>query len=555
MLKTANFKNFGPLIFISIFEFVIFAIQAPFDLEPLHDGLAFAMATATANDLLPNRDFFAQYGPLSPFIFGSVLKVFGHYMLVLRIFTAILLTVTGCIFFLILKRFISVKSACLLSITWAVSSPLYINLNTDLPWASVVTTLFSISILYLLALIKDKNLHFRSMKLCIFLISLILILSVLTRPQLLLTILFISFLFIFDKKNTELLEIRKLMISSLVSISVLLGILLVKLGIALPWFEQSFLWPVKEYLLSRTAVDKSKLVDLSLYLLFPLYFFLYKIFEFYFKKTPKFYILFLLGLPSIILITFIQNIEVEHKSFLNYRYLIVYFCQNIFLIFGYSAAIAILVQMFKLLFKPETSYYEKFSIIIGLSALLQLYPIHDQLHLWWLTPVLIASVASKLNTMEKYFLNSVVSRFQLLSSLLILGSLINIFIYVNSSRIAYESKLLSGMRGDEISVNVIDSTLIALNSLPTNSKIGFDCRASFYSVFDGTFNPELRKVGENWEPTNNMALDMNSYDYIFVCWLQNENDKIKIYDNQGSLVFRVDFGNGLSNRIYRNKIT
>ena len=185
MLKTANFKNFGPLIFISIFEFVIFAIQAPFDLEPLHDGLAFAMATATANDLLPNRDFFAQYGPLSPFIFGSVLKVFGHYMLVLRIFTAILLTVTGCIFFLILKRFISVKSACLLSITWAVSSPLYINLNTDLPWASVVTTLFSISILYLLALIKDKNLHFRSMKLCIFLISLILILSVLTRPQLL----------------------------------------------------------------------------------------------------------------------------------------------------------------------------------------------------------------------------------------------------------------------------------------------------------------------------------------------------------------------------------
>jgi hypothetical protein len=168
--------------------------------------------------------------------------------------------------------------------------------------------------------------------------------------------------------------------------------------------------------------------------------------------------------------------------------------------------------------------------------------------------VLIASVASKLNTIEKYFLNSIVSRFQLLSSLLILGSLINIFIYVNSSRIAYESKLLSGMRGDEISVNVIDSTLIALNSLPTNSKIGFDCRASFYSVFDGTFNPELRKVGENWEPTNNMALDMRSYDYIFVCWLQNENDKIKIYDNQGSLVFRVDFGNGLSNRIYRKKI-
>ena len=57
--KKQHSNKFLGIVFI--IEFIIFALQAPFDPDPHHDGLSYAMAIASKDGYLPNRDFFAQY--------------------------------------------------------------------------------------------------------------------------------------------------------------------------------------------------------------------------------------------------------------------------------------------------------------------------------------------------------------------------------------------------------------------------------------------------------------------------------------------------------------
>lgn len=556
MSKTTYFKKFSPVILISLIELVVFAIQAPFEMEPLHDGLAFAMATATTQDLLPNKDFFAQYGPIAPLIFGSVLKLFGNIVLILRLMTAITLTIIGTFLFLVLKRFISLKSAFLLSLTWAVTAPIYLELNTNLPWATVLTSLFSIMIIYTLILMKSNVLYGKKFHAQFSLVAILLILCLLTRPQLVTNFLLIILVATYCAKNAELFRFRNVLALNILGFSLIAGFILFTLGIAKPWIEQSFIWSIKYYAIQNSSTfDKARIVDLLLYFLFPLYFLFFWVIQIYVNKFRRYMVIEVVGFFAIIIMSYIQNVKIENKSFLNINYLFVYFCQNFFSILGYSAAVAILFYSYKSIFNKKLSIFDKVINIIGLSTIFQFYPVHDQLHLWWLTPVMLASIASRFNTLEVFRIRIVEHKFQVLSYFIILGSMINIFTYVTAPRLSYESNLLKGMSGERTAVVLMDKTLKALNELPTDARIGFDCPAAFYSVFDGRFIPQKRNM-VNWEPNKgNLIFDFDHYDYIFVCWIKDNDPKITYYSKGSQVIFRAELPNGLSNRIYTKPIS
>jgi hypothetical protein len=109
--------------------------------DPHHDGVQFAAAVGVADGLKIQSQVFEQYGPVSAWIQGITLKVFGSTLLNLRIENALLLTLAGLlllrIFFILnIPKSVSVL-ACLV---WAVSCPVssvYPGAFGFWPWSSV----------------------------------------------------------------------------------------------------------------------------------------------------------------------------------------------------------------------------------------------------------------------------------------------------------------------------------------------------------------------------------------------------------------------------------
>ena len=90
LTKTKN--QFTDVIFIT-FVAAVFLIQARLDPDVHHDGIAFTAALANSTGLKPNLDYFSQYGPVAPIVQGLFLDIFGARLIVLRILTALMLTI------------------------------------------------------------------------------------------------------------------------------------------------------------------------------------------------------------------------------------------------------------------------------------------------------------------------------------------------------------------------------------------------------------------------------------------------------------------------------
>lgn len=68
---------------------LLFVWFARFDPDPQHDGTQVGSAIGVAEGLHVHGEVFSQYGPISPWINGLLMSVFGHKLLVIRISTAV----------------------------------------------------------------------------------------------------------------------------------------------------------------------------------------------------------------------------------------------------------------------------------------------------------------------------------------------------------------------------------------------------------------------------------------------------------------------------------
>ena len=552
--KQHNYKFLG-LVFI--IEFIIFALQAPFDLDPHHDGLSYAMAIASKEGYLPNRDFFAQYGPLTPYIFGFVLKLFGTDLLFLRLFTSLLLALTGTVLFAILKRRLLNVTSLLITLAWAVTSPIYLNLNTNLPWATVITSLMLILSINFLQLLESQNIVSKKFKLITFALCFLLIFGFLGRQQLIFVFLFVPILLIWEPNSYRVKYFRKLVLIYSMAIACFLGFIFLSTGLLIPWLKECVLFALK-YSLTMTWANpqdalKAKIVDLALYLLFPGYVFFYFLAIKFSNRIRSQWVYILITMTFFGAILAIQAITIaaSDKSFLNPYYIAIYFSQNTFMISGYLSAGAIIGVLFRFFRRHTISIFEKLSIFIGITALLQLYPVHDPLHIWWLTPVMLSSIVAKLSKFEIFAKPYIRIRFEIFTFFTILTSFAILFNYLNFSRVEFKSPILQGIYAEASFVESVDATLFALNRLPINSKIAFDCQDALYSVYDGTFNPQSRNI-VNWEPKiYEHEFNLKKYNYVFVCYINPNDLRIRNYNTNAKLVYQYDFNENSSNRIYK----
>jgi hypothetical protein len=79
--------------------FLVFRPFAPLGVDPHHDGVVFTTANGVSRGLDVSGDVFTQYGPVSAWIQGIVLRVFGGGLLTIRVASMLVLALTAGLFY------------------------------------------------------------------------------------------------------------------------------------------------------------------------------------------------------------------------------------------------------------------------------------------------------------------------------------------------------------------------------------------------------------------------------------------------------------------------
>ena len=186
-----------------------------------------------------------------------------------------------------------------------------------------------------------------------------------------------------------------------------------------------------------------------------------------------------------------------------------------------------------------------FLLLSGLSVLPQLYPLHDQVHLWYITPMLVVGC---LPFVSKFL--SVHNGSKLwVSVLLIVSSTLSTFVVFRDfqkPRLEYTNIAMQGLLGLPKDVLKIDQEMKFLEDYSTTQLIGFDCQDGMYAGAGKRYSSN-DPMFVNWGPERNYAiLDSLS---IFGCkkneeqlqrYLSNGFDLEKIwYDSEGLFDFML----------------
>jgi hypothetical protein len=167
---------------------------------------------------------------------------------------------------------------------------------------------------------------------------------------------------------------------------------------------------------------------------------------------------------------------------------------------------------------------------VGITSLLfafsQLYPAWDPAHIWWVFPIIAVSFA--VNS-RKTFIDQVFLRFHSLIVAMVVIGFFSSATYLVQERHYFSVPVLNGMKSEPIAMNSIESSLVALNALKSDSSIiKFDCPDALYAVSDSTVQ-KLSRDFINWGPTLDLA--ETKYDYVFVCNKDRDYFQQKYSDN------------------------
>ena len=173
--------NAGLSAVVFIISLLFFALLAPLDPDPHHDGYQFAVALAVSEGAIPHVDVFSQYGPVTAEVQGLLLRLTDPTILSLRYFNAVLLALIAVTSLLLAKRLkLSNFSAALVSLAWVALCPaagVYSDALQLWPWSAVLFTLNA----QILLLLLFRGLQKSSSSLIWFLVGFLLILSIWIR--------------------------------------------------------------------------------------------------------------------------------------------------------------------------------------------------------------------------------------------------------------------------------------------------------------------------------------------------------------------------------------
>lgn len=391
MLTSKN-KEIALSILIKFGVGVYLAILTPFQGDPHHDGYILGSAAAVADGLPVHSGAFSQYGPVTPWIAGSFLKLTSISVLNLRVLSAIL----TFLIYLSLERTLkkldfSKSTARLVSISW-----ILINHVTSTAfdgafflWPSLVSTLLLLLSLNLVL----ESIEKKYCRILLFLSGTLIAFAFFTRIQSILVVIILISLSLLLRQ-----QFKNVMV---ITLGVSVGIISVlsymtNLGAFPDYWDQVIRWPASAYP-SLGSGNNYNRFQFFLYLTLPfaclIYFWLAE--KFLLNKRGLKFLVSLLFLGVIIFVISKLSGELLDSDENTYVRLIVGDQLNriifwpIYLCFLGTFALAILALIPKFRRVEFDNSKSIYVTSFGLSVTPQIFPQADIAHLWWIAPLLI----------------------------------------------------------------------------------------------------------------------------------------------------------------------
>jgi hypothetical protein len=544
---------------LATLDLLILLPQAKFDPDPHHDGVMFAAAVAVSEGKVPNRDVFAQYGPLAPLLQGKILEIFGVHLLVLRISTALLLTMTALLVFGLLRNRVGFKIAFLIQLLWVISYP-KLPLPPLMPWASVICTLL---LLLSWATWKSSyalNLQPNKKRVLYFASGLAFSLAIFVRIQILL---FVSIIVIFlafklVKRDTKYRNSVFFIYGSCVVVFSFIYWMFMKESLG-DFFEQCISWPREFYgqtYLPTTIFTKDGFIYWSTWYYYPFFFFLLLMLfrhandswlENLALSRFKTYGIWAVLTFATVSVSFFSFFDVEEKSYLNPILQLQWLIEKVHLGFFYFLATLGFIKVASSFFRSKRTL-GFFEIVITAAAIAQLYPGSDPIHLWWIIPILLVVVLPEFLGIRQTSINYR-GAVQLLLIFSIMVSSLNLVNLYSKHRVSFSpDSVLSGMQAPPSEAKFIGESLELLEQYSLTEKIAFDCADGLYATSGGGYLPKS-KYFVNWGPVHATKLGQGSV--VFVCRMSYEDMRRKYPSDEFRILHTVSTSSGRENYILK----
>jgi hypothetical protein len=439
-------------------------VRIPFDPNPHHDGLMYTAAVASSRGLVTHRDFFSQYGPLTPFVHGLWFNVAPNTILSLRFFNALLLSLSAFLIFQILKLKTGSKSAFLIALIWSASSPEI--LPAGLPWPTVVSSFILLITIYS-AEHSKKDLSASA----IYLLGGMIALSTFTRlHNLSIPVLVV----IFGLLTKQYRVIRDFTLGYVGVISCA-AVLLHSNSALSPYIQQSIVWPLSGHA-GSTYGTRALIINALLLLQFPFFAGLLWLAS----KLPLKNCFFLCAFFVFVLFSAysysrrIPEIPTADRSFAKFEYLSSFIAQQTLQMMMYGLMAICVFLMIKTTFRNTLLTKNRIIVMsVSLGSLFQLYPSPDAYHIWWIAPLLFVALPKESVSSIRDFI-----KLPLLVAILIVNVFHNAQV-ISVDRSRYQSSVYSGMYGNEIEV---DKALVAIQSRVGQRSAHFECSDGVFAA-------------------------------------------------------------------------
>lgn len=509
---------------LALVQLISFLWQAPWNPNGIHDGIMYPAAIRVADGGVPNSDAFTQYGPFVMLVQGWWLHITDLSLLSLRYLTALFLAAIGVILYLILKNFLTTRVSFIISILWALSAPKL--LPTLLPWSSVLSTLLILaSVLLFLGQEKSKNRNFAKQKL--FVSGLCISLAVLVRTHVLLLPTLLLLIYFANRRNR--LQTKKLRYWF---IGILGGIIItifyfVSTKSFIEYWDQCIAWAVTRFALNTEPLSHQRVIAFlssGMILMVGTVGIIgiriqYK--KLFSKPTLKFRLFSSIYTVSCITLSILaiarHRIDPGRSSFHNSRFVLMWVAENFLQIGLYISLVLSLSYYLKVLFKKYPRPQEvndSYLFAVGITALSQLYPSPDQLHLWWISPLLIILIARNIDsvTYAREYLSS--KQFNLTAIILICLLVVQLQLDARQQTYRYSNSSLLGMTSSEKNAPAVDRTMLLLARIVPPRSMGVICEEGIYSASG------MKYLAENaYFLDTHTRFQLNSFkgQYIFAC--------------------------------------
>lgn len=146
--NSRKFWGVFPYLITLLFTVLYFLNAARLDPEPHHDGYLLATAIGSREGLTPHTEVFNQYGPVSSYVLGLILKLDFAPLITIRLTIAILLILSALLVVAIMSKVNHPVAGMLGVILWASTSPDWTVTRESYsfvgqwPWPNVVFTFF-----------------------------------------------------------------------------------------------------------------------------------------------------------------------------------------------------------------------------------------------------------------------------------------------------------------------------------------------------------------------------------------------------------------------------